>query len=87
MDSKKIGYVSQECFLLNDTIRKNIAFGESEDLIDDKKIDDVISKVNLSDFVNKYPEKKIIKLQIMAPIYRLVKNKLVSQELYISNQI
>jgi len=62
LDSKKIGYVSQECFLLNDTIRKNIAFGERENLIDDKKIDDVINKVNLSDFINKFPEKKNYKV-------------------------
>jgi ABC-type transport system involved in cytochrome bd biosynthesis fused ATPase/permease subunit len=62
IDSKKIGYVSQECFLLNDTIRKNIAFGVRENLIDDKKIDDVINKVNLSDFINKFPEKKNYKV-------------------------
>jgi ATP-binding cassette, subfamily B, bacterial PglK len=62
IDSRKIGYVPQECFLLNDTIRKNIAFGEREDLIDDKKIDDVINKVNLSDFINKFSEKKNYKV-------------------------
>ena len=62
IDSRKIGYVSQECFLLNDTIRRNIAFGISEDLIDDKKIDDVINRVNLSDFINEYKEKENYKV-------------------------
>lgn len=57
VDAKKIGYVSQECFLLNDSIKKNIAFGESEASIDDKKIDDVINKSNLSDFIDQFPEK------------------------------
>ena len=55
---KKIGYVSQECFLLNDSIKNNIAFGESETLINDKKINDVINQSNLSDFINQFPEKQ-----------------------------
>lgn len=51
-----IGYVSQSIFMLDDTIKKNIAFGLKDDEIDDKKVADVVKKAQLNDFVDSLPE-------------------------------
>jgi len=48
---KKIGYVSQDVFLTDDTIKKNIAFGFNEDEIDEKKIELTLKKANLEEFI------------------------------------
>ncbi len=48
-----IGYVPQRIYLLDDTIKNNIAFGESEDSIDNKKIIDLINNVKLKELVDK----------------------------------
>ena len=50
-----IGYVSQLTNLIDDSIKRNIAFGMEDDLIDKKKILDVIKKSNLSKFIKKLP--------------------------------
>jgi len=47
------GYVSQNLFFFNDTLAKNIAFGESEKNIDYKKIDECIKVAQLDEFVKK----------------------------------
>ena len=44
-------------FLKNDTIKKNIVFGEEEKNIDDKKIEKVIDMVFLRNFVDNLPNK------------------------------
>lgn len=54
--SSTIGYVPQTVFLCDDTIRRNIAFGECEDDIDDDLIFEVLEKAKLLDFVNSLPE-------------------------------
>tara|TARA_B100000900_G_scaffold400601_1_gene404416 strand:+ start:597 stop:2306 length:1710 start_codon:yes stop_codon:yes gene_type:complete len=54
----KIGYVSQESFILNTSIKKNIAFAEQEKEIDDEKLQDVLKKTNLNDFVDSLHEKE-----------------------------
>jgi ABC-type multidrug transport system fused ATPase/permease subunit len=46
-----IGYVSQNFFILDDTILKNIAFGISNELIDIKKINKIIKIVKLDEFI------------------------------------
>ena len=51
----KISYVPQDVFLINDSIRKNIAFGMNEDDIDNKKIEEVIRMVFLEDFIKNLP--------------------------------
>lgn len=51
--SKKIGYVPQMVFLLDDTIRKNIAFGIPDDEIDDKKVWNALEQAQLKDVVCK----------------------------------
>jgi ABC-type multidrug transport system fused ATPase/permease subunit len=48
---KKIGYVSQDIFLTDDTIKKNIAFGLNDDLIDKQKIQFSIKNSKLEEFI------------------------------------
>ena len=50
--AKKLGYVSQNIYLLPDTIKKNIAFGLPEDQIDNNLINEVIKKTSLKKFVD-----------------------------------
>ena len=49
---KKIGYVPQSVYLVDDTIRKNIAFGLREDDIDDNLIKQAVEKASLNKFLN-----------------------------------
>lgn len=48
----KIGYVSQSINLIDESIKKNIAFGISDNKIDDIKIKDLLVQVQLEKFVN-----------------------------------
>ncbi len=48
-----ISYVSQSPFFLNDTIEKNIAFGQSENKIDKKLVIDASKKAQIFDHINK----------------------------------
>jgi len=43
----KIGYVPQQVYILDDTLRNNIALGVEEKDIDDEKIREIIKKTNL----------------------------------------
>tara|TARA_B100000787_G_C16197587_1_gene302068 strand:+ start:3110 stop:4858 length:1749 start_codon:yes stop_codon:yes gene_type:complete len=47
----QVAYIPQETFLINDTIRANIALGINSEEIDDYKIQECIDKVHLRDFV------------------------------------
>ena len=49
----RIGYVSQECFIINETIRKNIAFGVSNNEIKDNEIKEKLKLVELYNYVSK----------------------------------
>ena len=49
LENLNIGYVSQECFIVNDTLKKNIAFGIDEKLIDENKIKNILNDVKLED--------------------------------------
>ena len=51
-----IGFVSQDIFLINDTIIKNIAFGISPDQIDETKVSKCLDIANLSEFINTLPD-------------------------------
>ena len=53
---KLIGYVSQDIYILDDTLKKNIAFGIENKNIDEKKIEEAIIKSQLQRFVNNLPE-------------------------------
>ncbi len=48
-----IGYVPQNFVILNDQIRRNIAFGCKENEIDNKKVKDILKKVGLYEFIFK----------------------------------
>ena len=49
---KNIGYVPQTTILLDDTIQKNIAFGEKDDEIDKTRILECLKEAQLDNFVN-----------------------------------
>jgi len=49
---KKIGFVFQDTYLLDDTLKKNIAIGVKDEDIDDKKIEFSIKYSQLDKFVN-----------------------------------
>ena len=51
----KIGYVSQSIFLLDDSIRNNVAFGINSDSSDTKRINNVLKTANLDSFVQNLP--------------------------------
>ncbi|MDD5290968.1 MAG: ABC transporter ATP-binding protein [Patescibacteria group bacterium] len=52
---KSIGYVSQDIFLINDSIANNIKF--YDDSITDDDIIEAAKKANIYDFIQSYPEK------------------------------
>ncbi len=54
---KKLGYVPQNIFLTDDTIKNNIAFAVPENLIDDKKIFNAANLAELDDYISNLPEK------------------------------
>jgi ATP-binding cassette, subfamily B, bacterial PglK len=47
-----IGYVQQDIYLLDDSIRNNIAFGEHDDKIDSNKINNAIIESQLGEYVS-----------------------------------
>lgn len=49
---KNIGYVPQQSILIDDTIKKNIAFGEIDEKINTSKIIECLKEVQLFEFVN-----------------------------------
>ncbi len=51
-----IGFIPQDIYLLDDTIKKNIAFGISEKKIEVEKVNEAIEKSELSDFIKNLPE-------------------------------
>jgi ABC-type multidrug transport system fused ATPase/permease subunit len=51
----QIGYVPQAIFLTDDTLRRNIAFGLPDDLIDEDAVHSAIRYAQLEDFVNTLP--------------------------------
>ena len=53
---KNISFVEQDLFLLNDTIRNNICFGQQKKEIDDNDILNYLDKANLRKFVNSLKE-------------------------------
>lgn len=52
----QIGYIPQTIFLLDDTIKRNIAFGISDDQIDDAAIEKAVRLAQLEDFVRSQPK-------------------------------
>ena len=50
---KKISFVSQSAYLLDESIINNITFNQSENLIDKKKLFEAIKIANLDEFIEK----------------------------------
>lgn len=53
---KNIGYIPQTIFMIDDTIRKNVAFGIAEEEIDEEKVWRALREAQLDDFVRGLPE-------------------------------
>ncbi|MCM1188876.1 MAG: ABC transporter ATP-binding protein/permease [bacterium] len=53
---KNIGYIPQMIFMLDDTIRRNVAFGVPEDRADEERIWEVLREAQLDEFVKGLPE-------------------------------
>ena len=53
----KIGYISQNIFLIDDTIESNIAFGVPKDQISVNRLNEVISQVQLHNFITELPNR------------------------------
>lgn len=53
---KNIGYIPQMIFMLDDTIRKNVAFGVPEDKIDEERLWAVFREAQLDEFIKSLPE-------------------------------
>ncbi len=53
---KNIGYIPQTIFMLDSTIRKNVAFGYDDDDIDDSKVWQALKEAQLDEYVKGLPE-------------------------------
>lgn len=53
---KNIGYIPQTIFMLDSTIRKNIAFGVPESEIDDEKVISALKEAQLYEYVKTLPD-------------------------------
>ena len=53
----KLGYVPQDVYLIDETLRENIAFGVPGDNVNHDLINEVVKKSRLEDFINNLPDK------------------------------
>lgn len=53
---KNIGYIPQTIFMIDSTIRKNVAFGCADEEIDDAKVWQALKEAQLDEFVKGLPE-------------------------------
>ncbi len=51
-----VGYIPQNIYIIDDSIRNNVAFGEDEDKIDDNEIWRALEEAQLADFVREQPD-------------------------------
>jgi ATP-binding cassette, subfamily B, bacterial PglK len=54
----QVGYVPQDIYLLDDTVKANIAFGENMDHFNKERFDKSVSMAQLSDFIESLPNKE-----------------------------
>ena len=52
---QNIGYIPQQIYLLDDTIRKNIAFGIPENQVDEKKVQAAVEAAQLQELIERLP--------------------------------
>ena len=53
---RNIGYIPQTIFMIDSTIRKNVAFGVADEDIDDNRVWEVLKEAQLDEFVRNLPE-------------------------------
>ncbi len=53
---KNIGYIPQMIFMLDDTIRRNVAFGVHDENIDEDRVWEALKEAKLDEFVRSLPE-------------------------------
>ncbi|MCM1174272.1 MAG: ABC transporter ATP-binding protein/permease [Blautia sp.] len=53
---KNIGYIPQSIFMVDASIRKNVAFGYADEEIDDRKVWEALAEAQLDEFVRGLPE-------------------------------
>ena len=53
---KNVGYIPQTIFMVDSTIRKNVAFGYADEDIDDEKVWQALKEASLDTFVRSLPE-------------------------------
>lgn len=53
---KNIGYIPQMIFMIDSTIRKNVAFGYADEDIDDNRVWEALKEAQLDEFVRGLPE-------------------------------
>lgn len=53
---KNIGYIPQTIFMIDSTIRRNVAFGIADEDIDDNRVWEVLKEAQLDEFVRSLPE-------------------------------
>ena len=53
---KNIGYIPQTIFMIDSTIRKNVAFGIADEDIDDNRVWEVLKEAQLDEFVRTLPD-------------------------------
>ncbi len=53
---KNVGYIPQTIFMLDDTIRSNVAFGIPKEAIDENRVWEVLREAQLDEFVKGLPE-------------------------------
>lgn len=53
---KNVGYIPQMIFMLDDTIRRNVAFGVPDGEIDEARVWEVLREAQLDEFVRSLPE-------------------------------
>lgn len=53
---KNVGYIPQTIFMIDDSIRKNVAFGYADEDIDDEKVWHALKQAQLDEFVRSLPD-------------------------------
>ena len=53
---KNVGYIPQSIFMIDSTIRKNVAFGIPDEEIDDERVWEVLREARLDQFVRSLPQ-------------------------------
>ena len=53
---RNVGYIPQMIFMLDDTIRHNVAFGVPDDKIDEARLWEVLKEAQLDEFIKTLPE-------------------------------